>query len=108
MTYEERLRLLEIPTLEERRERGDLINVYRMVNGMENVDREAFLTLDTRRTRGHSMKLKKDVCRRDIKKYSFPHRIVNKWNELSEEIVKAKTVHAFKRKLDNKYRDWIP
>ena len=79
-----------------------------MVNGMENVDREAFLTLDTRATRGHSRKLKKDVCRRDIKKYSFSHRIVNKWNELSEEIVKAETVHAFKEKLDNRYRDGIP
>ena len=72
------------------------------------MDSEAFLTLDTRSTRGHSMKLMKDICRRDIKKYSFPHRIVNKWNELSEETVKAKTVHAFKEKLDNRYRDGIP
>ena len=56
---------------------------------------------------GHCMKLNKDVCKRDIKKYSFPHRIVNKWNELSEENVKAKTVYAFKKdKLDN--RDGIP
>ena len=41
----------------------------------------------------------------EVPLYSFPHRIVNKWNELSEEIVKAKTVHAFKEKLDNGYRD---
>ena len=75
---------------------------------MENVDREAFLTLDTRRTKGHSMRLKKDNCRRDIKKYSFPHRIVNKWKELSEAAVKAKTVHAFNEKLGNGYRDGIP
>ena len=64
--------------------------------------------MDTWSTRGHSIKLKKDNYRRDIKKYSFPHRIVNKWNELSEEIVKAKTVHAFKKKLDNRYREGKP
>ena len=59
-------------------------------------------------THTHSMKLKKDICRRDIKKYSFPHRSVNKWNELSEKIVKHETVHAFKEKLDNRYRDRTP
>ncbi len=39
--------MLEIPTLENRRERGDLINIYRMINGMENVDKKCFITLDT-------------------------------------------------------------
>ncbi len=75
-------------------ERGDLINIYRMINGMENVDKECFINLDTQSTRGHSKKLKKVNCRRDIKKYSFPHRSMNKWNELSEDIVNAITVHA--------------
>ncbi len=42
LTYEERLRMLEIPTLENRRERGDLINIYRMINCMENVKKEGF------------------------------------------------------------------
>ncbi len=43
-TYEERLRMLEIPTLKNRRERKrgdlmDLIHIYRMITGMENVDK---------------------------------------------------------------------
>ncbi len=38
-TYEERLRMLEIPTIENRRERGDLINICRMINDMENVEK---------------------------------------------------------------------
>ncbi len=73
---------------------------------MENVDKEGFINLDTQSTRGHSKKLKKINCRRDIKKYSFPHRRVNKWNELAEDVVTAITVHAFKTKLD-RYRDGI-
>ncbi len=53
-TYEERLRMLEIPTFENRRERerGDLINIYRMINGMENVDKKCFITLDTQEYKG--------------------------------------------------------
>ncbi len=45
LTYEERLRMLEISTLENKR--GDLINIYRMINGMENVDKKCFINLDT-------------------------------------------------------------
>ncbi|MPC14150.1 hypothetical protein E2C01_006907 [Portunus trituberculatus] len=37
---------------------------------------------------------------RNIKKFSFPHRTVDIWNGLSEEIVTAETVHKFKEKLD--------
>ena len=39
LTYEERLRKLEIPTLESRRARGDLIGIYKMVNNLDIVDR---------------------------------------------------------------------
>ncbi len=61
--------MLEIPTLENRREKErNLINIYRMINGMENVDKECFINLDTQSTRGHSKKLKKINYRRDIKK----------------------------------------
>ncbi|MPC26258.1 hypothetical protein E2C01_019394 [Portunus trituberculatus] len=37
---------------------------------------------------------------RNIKKFSFPHRIVDIWNGLSDEIVVAESVHKFKAKLD--------
>ncbi len=35
--YEERLRLLDLTILEERRLRGDLIEWYKLVNGFEEV-----------------------------------------------------------------------
>ncbi len=44
--------------------------------------------------------MKKCVCRRDIKKFSFPYRSIAKWNGLKEETVCAKTIHEFKAKLD--------
>ena len=99
LSYSDRLRELELPTLESRRERGDLISVYKMVNGLDRIG-EDLLKFDTGSTRGHGRKLKKERCMRDIKKYSFPHRVVNAWNGLEEDVVQAISVHKFKTEID--------
>ena len=38
------------------------------------------------RTRGHEIKLVKDQCRLDIRKYSFSHISINELNKLSTNI----------------------
>ena len=106
LTYEGRLKEMELPTLQVRRERGDLITMYKIVNQIEKIDKQDLVLLkevDNRRTRGHSKRIRKSQCLRDIKKYSFPHRTVDIWNGLKEEIVTAANVHKFKEMLD-KYR----
>ena len=107
LTYEERLKEMGLPTLEERRERGDLITIYKVVNQQERMDGRNLVTMATgksRQTRGHSRKIIKEQCLRDVKKHSFPYRAVDAWNALSEEVVSAANVHIFKDKLD-KLRD---
>ena len=103
LSYEERLEEIGLPTLQERRERGDLITMFKLVNNMEKMDREDLVVkveAQERRTRGHMKKLRKSQCLGDVKKYSFPHRTVEIWNNLKEEVVEAKSVHMFKEKLD--------
>ena len=100
LSYEERLERLGLTTLEQRRERGDLIMVYRIMKGVVHLDREDLINWDIRDTRGHGKKLKKSTCRRDIKKHSFPQRCIETWNGLDKEIVNAETIHDFKEKLD--------
>jgi len=51
------------------------------------------------RTRGRSLKLKKHRTRLDLRKYFFSERVVNRWNELDEDIVSATTVNMFKSRL---------
>ena len=96
-----RIEILNLTTLEERRERGDLIAVFRAMKGLEKVDRDDLFVWNRRSTRAHGMKLRKTRCLRDIKKYSFPYRIIDTWNGLDSEIVSAKNIHEFKMKLDN-------
>ena len=42
----------------------------------------------------------KSRCLKDTKKYSFPHRIVDTWNGLKEEVVTETNIHKLKEMLD--------
>ena len=46
---------------------------------------------DMRSVRKQGRKVKMSVCTKDIKKYSFPLRIMGTWNGLEKEVVEAKT-----------------
>ena len=100
LPYEERLKKLNLPTLEERRLRGDMIEMFKIVKGIEKVDREDLIQRDEGRTRGHRYKLKKTRCLKKLKKDSFPYRCIDVWNELEEEVVDAKNVNIFKSRFD--------
>ena len=94
ISYEMRLK-------ETRRLRGDQIEVFKILNGYENIDRNIFFTVkEERRTRGHGVTLAKKQCRLDIRKFSFSHRTVNEWNRLSADCVGASSVNIFKNKID--------
>ncbi len=102
MSYPERLRRLNLPTLAFRRLRGDMIEMYKLTHGIyDNQTHRSMVDLSTtRRTRGHSLKLRKPTCNRDVGKYSFRHRVVNDWNALTEEVVTAPSMHSFENRLD--------
>ena len=63
LTYEQRLRRLNITTLETRRLRGDLIEVFQIVKGFYNVDFRNFFHLSITGLRGHSLKIFKPSFR---------------------------------------------
>ena len=77
LSYEERMKECGLTTLEMRL-RGDPIEVFKILNGYENVDRNMFFSFKKySRTRGHEVKLVKDQCRLDIRKYSFSQWKIN-------------------------------
>ena len=71
LSYEERLKECGLTTLEKRRVRGDQIEVFKILNGYENIDRNIFSLKKDNRTRGHELTIVKDQCRLDIEKDSF-------------------------------------
>ncbi len=108
MDYKERLEKLQLPTLIYRRLRGDMIEVYKNVNGKYDQDIPTWLPLKTTKgdqavTRGHSKKLHKKKATRDTSKFAFTRRVVNIWNSLPESVVTAPTLYSFENRLD---RHW--
>jgi len=72
-----------------------------MAHGFSVIPLTDMFQIDTTaRTRGHSLKLVKCRCNKDIRKYFFSHRVVSKWNMLNNDSVMAKTVNGFKTKLE--------
>jgi len=106
-TYADRLCILGLYTLERRRLRGDLIEMFKMLTGREGISYEQFFTLASTQhsTRGHSLKLYKERSRLDCRKYSFSQRSVDVWNSLPSEVINATSVNSFKNRLDSHWSD---
>ena len=79
--------------------RGDQIEVFKILNGYENIDRIFFSVKEERRTREHGVTLAKKQFRLDIRTFSFPQRTVNEWNILLADCVGASSVKCLKIKL---------
>ena len=67
LTYEERLRYLDLPTLVHRRARGDMTETYKIVSGMYDIAATPYLQQCKQNvTRGHSLKLAKSYSRLNV------------------------------------------
>ena len=101
MDYEERLRELKIPSLVYRRRRGDMIQMYKIMNGLVRMNINALFTpAKVRSTRGHSQKLFKYHAIKHSGVDSFTQRVINDWNNLPTNVINAPTLNIFKNRLD--------
>jgi hypothetical protein len=104
LSYEERLRKLELPTLSYRRLRGDMIEVYKIIQGHYDPEASTIIKLmnDTEQrfsTRTNSKKVVYNRANTNIRKNSFSIRIAKYWNKLPENI------NSFKNRLDKHWKD---
>ena len=100
-SYEERLQKLNLWSLEERRNRQDLIEVFKICKGCSRIRPEELFQFDRGKgTRGHCLKLVEVRCTRDSRRHFFSNRVIKGWNQLDQEAVDATSIIAFKSKLD--------
>jgi hypothetical protein len=104
-SYEERLKALNLQNLEDRRLRGDLIQMFKLVNGVEKVNLvngvkyAQSLSLNLRRP--NNKRIVREINKRGSHRYNFlTNRIVSTWNQLPECAVSATTVNQFKARID--------
>ena len=102
LPYERRLQEVNLISLERRRLRADLIQVFKIMNGLEAIPKEKLFELlpASRNTRGHQQRIFKQRVRLDSRKYFFSQRIIDEWNNLPIEAITATTINQFKRAID--------
>jgi len=89
LTYNERLIKLRNDRLEFRRLRADLLMCYKILHHSVDLHQQDFFTLSNiTRTRGNSYKLIVPNSRINTRANYFSIRIINVWNQLSDDTVK--------------------
>ena len=74
LPYRERLQQLKLPSLVYRRKRGDMIQTYKILHGLEDIPENSLLKLAEKGpARGHSLKLQKPLCRTALRQHFFSH-----------------------------------
>ena len=104
LTYPERLKKLDIPTLRYRRIRGDMIQMYKLICkpkvGAYDCSLPSLFEKFPRDLRGHDKKLVYDLHELDIRKYSFKIRNIELWNSLPQHVIDSESIIHFEKNLD--------
>nr|VZH93004.1 unnamed protein product [Spirometra erinaceieuropaei] len=100
--YATRLVNLNLLPLRYRQLRGDLLQAFRIVKGLDcSLAFEEFVEFaTTTNLRGHPLKLRTQQARLDVRKLSFSVRAVKPWNALSADVVMSPSTQSFKKNLD--------
>ena len=106
MSYEERLKFLELPCMLYRKLRGDMIEVFKFISGKYDQSINYPLKLSSNPRSGTSKRLQKPDKNipprkmKQIRRNNFSHRTVNFWNNLPQSVINATSLNSFKNRLD--------
>jgi hypothetical protein len=111
-TYNEKLKELEILSLEERRNMIDMINTFKIVKGIDNVDSRKWFKLvgenPARQTRLTSCQyniVKSTNKMNDVRRHFFSNRVVDRWNDLPTALKQLDNLNNFKYQLKKMMRN---
>ena len=110
LSYPERLKTLNLPSLSYRRMRGDAIEMYKYCHNNYSVSEKPFtLVRDVNNqivTRDHGFKIRKEKNKTALRTRFFGNRVANMWNALPSNIVNSPSLNAFKNRLDDHWKNY--
>ena len=113
-TYGEKLAAMNLPTLVDRRARGDLIETFKIVSGLDRVSPDKFFSMSAG-THSHAtrsttvidgdnsedtLNFVKPISRLALRRNFFSQRVVDQWNLLPHQVKTVNSLNAFKNSLD--------
>ena len=108
LSYEARLELIGIPTLEYRRKVGDMIEIFKHLHFHDDQTIPKRFNFRTRPTRRHDFELEQNFGNdgfRGVQTNFFYFRAIKEWNKLSPEVVNSKSVLAFRNNLNRLWKN---
>jgi hypothetical protein len=101
LPYKDRLQFLSAETLELRRLKQDLLTMFKIINGIIDIDVSQFFELNNySQTRGHDLKLVKTINNNNARAFSFACRRTDCWNALPADTILATSITVFRNLLD--------
>jgi hypothetical protein len=114
LKYDERLLNLGITNLEQRRERGDMIQMFKIHKNFNSVELSISNNKcntnyaeisgpadEVLRRRRANIRVEKEIVKNcTVRETFFTNRVADQWNKLDEGIITAKTVNGFKARYD--------
>jgi hypothetical protein len=108
LNYKERLKNLNLTTLEERRERGDAIQLFKCNKGFNKINwyhpvgqtSRGDIEGPANSVRGMHHRLTRQLTNVKARENFFSNRIVGTWNNIPKEIWNASTINGFKNAYD--------
>jgi len=108
LSYKERLKEIKLTTLQYRRYRGDMIELYKLFHDFydPSASKQLLESLkgnapERTSARNHCFTIYKSPYKRDVRRDYFKHRTIDQWNNLPASVVQAPSLNAFKNGLDN-------
>ena len=117
-TYEDKLKQCGLTLLRDRRQRGDMIQTFKIINQVDDVPINTFFKISgsdhQHATRGavtvndpeeevhpSNMNIAKPKAEGEIRRNFFSHRVVDNWNKLPADVKSATSVNDFKNMYDS-------
>jgi len=109
ISYDERLRCLNLFSLKYRRYRGDLIQTFKIVNHIDDLSTNDFydFNISNSITRHADINFYINHCNTNTARFNFSNRTAHYWNALSINTKTALTLKHFKIHLDNDPKKYI-
>ena len=108
LDYTERLKKLDLPTLQHRRQRGDMIQVWNHFNTYDRSTLSPRFRPIPRVSRKHPFQLTRNKAKDGtlgVQSNSFYFRVANEWNELDHKVVESQNINTFKARIDAAWED---
>ena len=109
LSYHQRLERLKLPSLEYRRVRGDLIEVYKITHNIYDPVTTSVLfdtsSLKTNtRSNTNPYRLTKTHVNKKQSQMFFTNRVIDLWNSLPLHVVNSDSVNIFKNNIDSYFK----